>query len=578
MYSRCLSRTYPVPRDGHFTIMETTSSASIANIEKGQRIMAKDLKKMGLKPTSYDYALNCLDPFHDLSMKVEGFPDSNGEKSIVQTIVRQITIAKPTGAPAGNWDCHLSINPTITGVQASGLNNPDEYFYPVVLGSPPIAGALGSTQGDIVLPLLSTAGAAPVYTNYNTATNVIPGGLLQVCSVGNGLDTFSPIQEAFYTSINIADVFDTNVNSRVIGIGFEVHNVTPELNIGGTVLCYKNNESPDDVALFDGFNVARTTIYDQDAFTTGYGPHNSTVGNVYNIGPVLHKRRRLPPTQVSDAAQLESKTWNAKFGCLVPVCIDYAQGLPTKRPSGCATLQMHSKTLTSITALNTTSTGAGMRPFGAGSSVAISGVDVATSEVNTAYLSSVSSYTTTSFAAVPYINRTVQVPTPTLELPLVRSGAYFTGLDSATSLTIVLRVFVEQFPNPGSVFMPLASPSPPYDPNLVPLLMQVGATLAPAYPVSMNAEGDFFDVVVKGIGRIARDFLTHAMPIMGGPLAQTIQSYVAPIWDRINNNNGNKTVEKGQNRGQESNRTLAITSGKKSVPTIVIKGAKLNKK
>jgi len=536
--------------------------------------MAKDLKKMGLKPSSYDYALNCLDPFHDLSMKVEGFPDSNGEKSIVQTIVRQITIAKPTGAAAGNWDCHVSINPTITGVQAGGDSNPDEYFYPVCTSSPPISGAYGYTTGDILLPLLSTAGASPVYTNYNTATNVIPGGLLQVCAVPSGLDTFSPVQPAYYTSINIADVFDTNVNSRVIGIGFEVHNVTPELNIGGTVLCYKNNESPDDVAIADAFDCARVTVFDQDAGTNAYGPHNEAAANPYNVGGVLHKRRRLPPTQVADAAQLESKTWNAKFGCLVPVCIDYAQGLPTKRPSGCATLPMRSKTFTSITALNTApSTGAGMRPFGAGSTPAIAGVDVATRETQTAYMSSLNSYTTTKYSAVPYTTRSVFVPTPTLELPLVRSGAYFTGLDEKTSLTIVLRVFVEQFPNPGSVFMPLASPSPPYDANLVPLLMQVGSSLAPAYPVSMNAEGDFFDVIVKSVGRIARDFLVRAMPVIGTPVADLLQSKLAPIWDRINNNN---PKEKGNTTGTRKAQ-LAIT-GPKAVPTIVIKGAKLNKK
>lgn len=74
---------------------------------------------------------------------------------------------------------------------------------------------------------------------------------------------------------------------------------------------------------------------------------------------------------------------------------------------------------------------------------------------------------------------------------------YLSGLSGTTSLRVTLRTIVEYFPNPNSGNISLAHPSPPYDPAAF-IAYHEAARKAPwAVPVSMNAGGDYFRMVLS---------------------------------------------------------------------------------
>lgn len=73
----------------------------------------------------------------------------------------------------------------------------------------------------------------------------------------------------------------------------------------------------------------------------------------------------------------------------------------------------------------------------------------------------------------------------------------FTGLSPQTTLTITYRTIVEYFPSTGSALLPLAEPSPTFDPKVFELYSAVIRDAPYAVPVGQNAMGDYFRKVMK---------------------------------------------------------------------------------
>ena len=112
--------------------------------------------------------------------------------------------------------------------------------------------------------------------------------------------------------------------------------------------------------------------------------------------------------------------------------------------------------------------------------------------------------TVTMFGASNYV-RPLHNVTPSMVLPFMCSGAYFTGLSAQTSLTVTMRAFVEVFPSPGNPLVPLAHPSSPYDAKVLQCYSEIMSELHAGYPVRDNAAGDYF--------RKAYAALKHAISI-----------------------------------------------------------------
>jgi len=97
-------------------------------------------------------------------------------------------------------------------------------------------------------------------------------------------------------------------------------------------------------------------------------------------------------------------------------------------------------------------------------------------------------------------------------IPYNTTGAFFTGLSSETTLTVRLRVYLEQAPSPLSepALSVLATPSAGYDVNALELYAQVMSILPCGVRVEDNASGDWWRSVLKVI--------KHVSPYVGAAL------------------------------------------------------------
>jgi len=525
-------------------MQSNVSESDVRNLSRVQSVLERNLARAGVKPSSLDYCTNCLDPFHDLTTRVEGYPDAIGGKSVVQAIVRQKSIVVPT-ALGGAWDCHIATNPALLTGSPDGQYDRDDHFYPVAFSQSDTT-VNGYTPGELMLPIQDGAGAAPVYTNYNTISNVMPRGVITICAGPPGLDTFNPIVPAYYDSINIEEILGAvDQESRIIGIGFEIRNVTNALAVAGTLTCYRMYDTADDAGITSSQNVARQQVRNATTRASAYSAHNSPGAQKTGQAGILHRRRRLPPPRIADATQLDSVTWEAKEGCLVPVNLDYAEGLKPKRGAQCASVQMFSDAYANAAAL-----GVGYLPVAAGSPVDIAGADV-TAAVTTGFVSSVTSFITDDGTATP-IRGFACSPSPVLESQIIRSGAYFTGLPNTTSLTIIVRIFAEQFPHPTSLYMPLASPSPPFDALLPAVLSEITSQLKPAYPASFNDFGDFLRSLAGIAGKVVGTFVGR-VPVIGGLLESGAGELTAYVQNKI----------KHDQPQQQAGQNLVVRPGKR---------------
>ncbi len=78
---------------------------------------------------------------------------------------------------------------------------------------------------------------------------------------------------------------------------------------------------------------------------------------------------------------------------------------------------------------------------------------------------------------------------------------FFSGLSAETTLTITFRTIVEYFPALGSPLLPLASPSPVFDPKILSLYSSIAAKAPYAVPVDQNSAGDYFRKVLSIMGQ-----------------------------------------------------------------------------
>ncbi len=93
------------------------------------------------------------------------------------------------------------------------------------------------------------------------------------------------------------------------------------------------------------------------------------------------------------------------------------------------------------------------------------------------------------------------------------SGAYFSGLDPAATLTVNFNYLIERFPTKSSSVRRLCYPSPEYDPVAMQLYSQIARSMSVGVPVGENGLGDW----IAGIANLAAGALSlipHPIPRM----------------------------------------------------------------
>jgi len=256
---------------------------------------------------------------------------------------------------------------------------------------------------------------------------------------------------------------------RLIAIGIEVYNNTAAIYKQGTV------------------NVAMMNQADGDDTSCLYVDTNGT-GTWANASVLEHRIGVLPKSETEVRSYPGSGQWNAEEGVyMVPRLsqFDLKPGFATSR----------------------------------------SGIGYYDSASNYPYSHWVPSSSETTASTT--------VPTPST-MPI--SGflpccAYFSGLSHETTLSVTVRAIVEYFPVPLSTMMPLATPSPIFDPVAL-SSYAIAARDAPyAVPVSMNAHGDYFRMVASTIAKVA----PHVIAVLTAPSIGTAVSLGSQLLTAVPN-------------------------------------------
>jgi len=359
------------------------------------------------------WLVQALDPFHDVQRIPSGYPDTTVGASFVEVVklVQNFTVP----APGFAMDLHVFTLPQL-GVREM-WNTP--------LVSP--------TQIGNALP-------TSIIGDFGTVTVLgVPAGFpsLPYLSPTTGLWTAVPP-----AVINFA--FDLSPfmigDARLIGLGFEVHNTSPELLKSGSVVTYRAPQSLTSSMIY--------TVFPVDDATPAV-----------DLKPII--RSSMPPATQAAALLLNgSQQWEAYDGAYVTSTMQ-TQSNPIDEPSYRDQIYF---------------------PTG---SLDTAGVYAMTAAPR---VSSMFPNTGT------FVNET----------PWNTSGAYFAGLQPGTTLTVNVTAYIESFPQPDQyAYMTLTHPSTPFDAMALQLYAEAAYMLKPGTKVANNADGDHWKAISGILNRLA---------------------------------------------------------------------------
>lgn len=264
-----------------YIIMDAHDAQTITHMPMKRRVRRKLDSLLGsgeLTESGLSWLTQATDPFHDMPIICEGYPDMSTTNSLVQVISLNMTAVKPTSlVSGGTWDCHVFFNPVSP---------------PLVVNNT-TGGGTGPASVDnrLYRSQLTNQGAL---RNLD-ATQYIYGGVnVLSCATGQNWITGSVANPA---NGDVSIPVRTNSGAwRLIGAAFEVVNTTATLYKGGTIINYRSPASK---------TVTHTNTPD------------FIVDGLEQITDVV----ALPPSTPAEAALYPtSRTWGAEEGCYT-VCV-----------------------------------------------------------------------------------------------------------------------------------------------------------------------------------------------------------------------------------------------------------------
>jgi hypothetical protein len=382
------------------------------------------IERCGTTRQGAQWVLNALDPFHDKDMPLAPFPDAEAGRSVVQSIKKNMTITAPSSVSAGEtWDCHVVLLPVVR----KGVYQCYEQRY---LNTDASYGSDTAMKNELRHP-----------TTERTVS--IPEGIVLASSVPSQQATFnnsgtgSGGNREEFNGITIDEHLPSSSSEgafRLLGVGFEVHNVTPELNKSGAVTVYEQ-ASDDSTECF--------AMKDAAGSLKGYSQSTRLI--------------KGPPINEGNAKLLGGLTWSAAEGCYFPGRIEIENSKPVRIASG----------------FNGIMTG-----------------EYDEDPTKQACLVPADAQAMVDITAD-------QGPPAGARLATSVKGAYFTGLSYETVLNVNLACFMEQFPASNSSLITLANPRPGADPQALECYSRIVAEMHPGVMVKHNDAGDFFRGLVK---------------------------------------------------------------------------------
>lgn len=386
--------------------------------------VSKIINTPGLTSTmgGREYLTQSLDPFHDVPYQLVGVPDMQKGNSVLYRVERSFSVSKPPLLPAGEtYDAHINFMPAI--FQTDNINSGCKR---AIVGITPGTTGFSTHLCEDGNPLLKVGALT---------CNTVASNFIGTYHNGTG-DT---VQR--YQNIDLSDL-SADGPFRVVSAAFEVCNTTPDLYKSGSVTTYRQDDqwTPQSITPITG--TLAVLNQNQPAFTS--------------VGP---------PLTLGQAKQLESHTWDAADGCLVPILVRPYEAQRMSNQTVIIPGWFHAGLLNSLE-----------NSFSNRAIIATSGTILGTQAL--------------SMTGVHLID-------------CMNSGAYFAQLNENTSLLVTLRLVIEKFPDPQSSLVALAQPSPIFDPEALETLSKVFRGLPIAVKLGENAAGDWFRRVLGTIRGVA---------------------------------------------------------------------------
>lgn len=428
-------------------------------VEKFEKLLERLALKTGMSEGGKAWLKCAIDPFHDGPLSVPGYPDMSTGSSIVQCVKvsRTITVS-PTTYPGGadvtvRFENLLYMQPT----------------YPYTIDN----------RGVIT-------GLAQI------GTNSYYGGV--VAKIGAPGTDLSANSNFVITQLTPNFV---KRRLRLIAAGFEVHNVTPQLYVGGSVTTFRQAQSSNDFTM--------QTRYSNIA------SHNK-----------VDVVQAAPSTETNALLLAGSHTWDALAGCY---CV--------------ATMQTNENPAvypTPLSVIESTQYDTRAKSFDDGGATSI-------------------------FEAGKYFVGLEPWPiggplVPALMVPTCLNaivpfnsvGAYFTGLPANTVLKINANFWIERFPSEldGDLTV-LATPSASFDPIALEAYARIIKSMPVGVPVAENGFGDWFAGCIASV----------IDGLIGAPISRNLLSSADTYFNRSTNqgesspySNSNTQIKRMQSKAE----------------------------
>jgi hypothetical protein len=313
---------------------------------------------------------------------------------------------------------------------------------------------------------------------------------------GNPLfPTADPVVSANFEITPLNASFD-GINegcSRVIGLGIEVIDTTAQLYKQGALVAY------------------RVPTVQDSSCTFAYG---TAAANLQ--GSIQGKFVASPPSSVNEAVLYRSHVeWEARQGCYLTVGQNGIDN-PFRYPEPTTIVVAEEPNVRS--------------------EVALVGVQQACTALNAPPL-------VTSVSALNTV-KTVNI---------TQSGIFLTGLSNSATFKIRVRCYIERAPLRTDLdLIPLGTPSASFDSRVLELYSRLVHELPVAVPVSFNAKGDWWRMILNILQKVAPVVSTVLAPSVG-PIAPVIGGLTSTIIEQLRPYLNMQNVQKKKTNANNNN-------------------------
>jgi len=464
------------------------ANASIAMLPGNRRtrnVINRLLQTRQISPAGVQWLFAATDPFHDTPVSPDGFPDILSSRTVVQCVQLTTSVSSPFDND-DLWDAHIFFAPlTPSYTQVNGLKKADDQEKKLekedsrkkvrfqerekVRVSKSKA---RSERRNKMLPksvfdtnyLLSTISSGGVVNQNTPYLEVAPG--INIMTVGAG-DSWVDTDSGANISTCAIPAQYASGSWRLIAVGYEVHNTTPELYLGGSITAYRSPGAP-----------TMGNLYLSTTDTSDNTYYQNTAAKFVVI----------PPTTQADAALFpNSRTWEAKAGIYQPVTFSSLENPFITPMPGCAGFISPSDY-----------------------------TDLANGVGWEAFLPAIASPDPVGLGG-----------SLTTTLPFDVCGCVIAGQQGQATLQVTVKYYFERAPSIADPdLLVLAKNPPPYDPLAFEIYSRALDELPVAVPVGENPLGEWFADILDAVAKYA-PIVGSALGVAGVPFAGAVGTALA---------------------------------------------------